>query len=301
MDPGTKSPFLLRRRAEFLLASAIGQQIRHTLDEGVSRITHPSTHCGGHSTMNVPVPIAITPVRVADLLAEGEVMPVYVHVIDHPDARVLVDTGLTELHPAVADMDPRIRPPSEWDFDLAGIDIVVNTHLHFDHCGGNHLFAGKPIYVQRRELDDARSQDDYTIREWVDAPGVRYIAVDSELELLPGIRLLSAPGHTPGHLVYVLEGKERDAIFTGDAAKNRAELLSRKGEATYDAGVSSTTIGRIWQLWSKRAGSVLVPGHDLPMTQKDGQVEYIGKREAALKAWFGESIEDTTLIELNLR
>ena len=47
--------------------------------------------------------IAVTPVHVADLLAEGEPMPVYVHVIDHPDARVLVDTGMTELHPAVAD------------------------------------------------------------------------------------------------------------------------------------------------------------------------------------------------------
>ena len=64
---------------------------------------------------------------------------------------------------------------SKQDFDLAGIDIVVNTHLHFDHCGGNHLFAGRPIYVQRRELDDARSEDDYTIREWVEAPGVRYV------------------------------------------------------------------------------------------------------------------------------
>ncbi len=108
--------------------------------------------------------ITITPVRVADLLAEGERMPVYVHIIDHPDARVLVDTGMTELHPAVADLDPRLSPLSKQDFDLAGIDIVVNTHLHFDHCGGNHLFAGKPIYVQRLELDDARSKDDYTMR-----------------------------------------------------------------------------------------------------------------------------------------
>ena len=119
--------------------------------------------------MIAPAAITITPVHVADLVAEGELMPVYVHVIDHPDGRVLVDTGMTELHPLVADMDPRLRPWSEQDIDLAGIDMVVNTHLHFDHCGGNHLFAGKPIYVQRRELDDARSQDDYTIREWVDA------------------------------------------------------------------------------------------------------------------------------------
>ena len=46
--------------------------------------------------MNAPASITITPVRVADLLAEGERMPVYVHVIDHPDARVLVDTGMPQ-------------------------------------------------------------------------------------------------------------------------------------------------------------------------------------------------------------
>jgi N-acyl homoserine lactone hydrolase len=95
---------------------------------------------------------------------------------------VLVDTGMTELHPAAADLDPRLRPLSKQDFDLAGIDIVVSTHLHFDHCGGNHLFAGRPIYVQRRELDDARSEDGYTIRAWVEAPGVQYVPVDGELD-----------------------------------------------------------------------------------------------------------------------
>ena len=94
----------------------------------------------------------ITPVLVAELLAEGERMPVYVHVIDHPKARVLVDTGMTQLHPAIDDMDPSLTPLSEQtDFDLAGTDVVVNTHLHFDHCGGNHLFTGKPVYVQRAE------------------------------------------------------------------------------------------------------------------------------------------------------
>jgi N-acyl homoserine lactone hydrolase len=145
--------------------------------------------------MNAPASITITPVRVADLLAEGERMPVYVHVIDHPDARVLVDTGMTELHPAVADLDPRLRPLSKQDFDLAGIDIVVNTHLHFDHCGGNHLFAGRPIYVQRREL-----------------------------ELLPGLRLVPAPGHTRGMQVVVIETGGRPVVVGGDVAVWFGEL-----------------------------------------------------------------------------
>src|SRR5436190_3033700 len=168
--------------------------------------------------MNAPASITITPVRVADLLAEGERMPVYVHVIDHPDGRVLVDTGITELHPAVADLDPRIQPLSEQDFDLAGVDIVVNTHLHFDHCGGNHLFAGKPFYVQRQELADARGEEDYTIREWVDAPGVQYVPVDGEFELLPGVRLVPAPGHTRGMQVVVVETGRCPVVVGGDVA-----------------------------------------------------------------------------------
>ncbi|MFL6065666.1 MAG: MBL fold metallo-hydrolase [Friedmanniella sp.] len=174
--------------------------------------------------MNTPGSITVTPVRVADLLAEGERMPVYVHVIDHPDARVLVDTGMTELHPAVADMDPYLRPLSEQEFDLASIDIVVNTHLHFDHCGGNHLFAGKPIYVQRQELDDALSGSDYTIREWVQAPGVRYMPVDGELELLPGIWLVPGPGHTRGSQMVVIETGARPVVVVGDLAVSFREL-----------------------------------------------------------------------------
>ena len=172
----------------------------------------------------MPLP-TVTPLLVADLLAENERMPVYVHLIDHPDARVLVDTGMTNLHPLVADMDPRLTPLTDrGDVDPASIDLVINTHLHFDHCGGNHLFPGTPIYVQRRELDDALTEDDYTIREWVEAPDVEYEPVDGELELLPGLRLVPAPGHTPGSQVVVLEGGGRSVVICGDTAVFFAEL-----------------------------------------------------------------------------
>src|SRR5438105_15294298 len=153
--------------------------------------------------MNAPASITITPVRVADLLAEGERMPVYVYVIDHPHARTLVATRMTELHPAVADLEP--PPPS---LEQAGPRSRRHRHR------GQHtpalrplrrqpLFAGRPIYVQGRELEDARSEDDYTIREWVDAPGVQYVPVDGELDLLPGLQLVPAPGHTLGTPVEV--------------------------------------------------------------------------------------------------
>jgi N-acyl homoserine lactone hydrolase len=183
------------------------------------------------ASMNVPASITVTPVHVADLHVEGELMPVYVHLIDHPDGRVLVDTGMTELHPLLADMAPVLRPLSEQDLDVASIDMVVNTHLHADHCGGNHLFAGTPIYVQRRELDDARSQEEYTIRDWVDSPGVQYVPVDGELELLPGVRLLAAPGHTPGTQVVVVQGGDsRPVVIGGDMAVWFGELDEPESE-----------------------------------------------------------------------
>src|SRR5213595_2779453 len=169
-------------------------------------------------------PPTITSLLVAELLVEGERWPLCVHVIDHPAARVLVDTGMTELRPEVADMDPRLVPLSERAFDLAGVDVVVNTHLHFDHCGGNHLFVGRPIYVQRQELEDARTEDDYTIREWVEAPGVRYVPVDGELELLPRLRLVPAPGHTRGMQVIVVGTGGRPVVVGGDVAVWFGEL-----------------------------------------------------------------------------
>ncbi len=75
----------------------------------------------------------ITPFCVADLLAEDGRMPVCVHVIDHPGGRVLVDTGMTELHPAVADLDPRWPPPGSW------------------RTNPNHVRIG-PLLAQRADL-----------------------------------------------------------------------------------------------------------------------------------------------------
>jgi glyoxylase-like metal-dependent hydrolase (beta-lactamase superfamily II) len=183
---------------------------------------------------------------------------------------------------------------------------VVLTHSHYDHSLNWILFRHARIVIGARELAWSLKEPwgegpvpELYMRELEDWPTLHPVA--AEQEFMPGFRAHAAPGHTPGHLVYVLEGKEHDAVFTGDAAKNRAELLSRKGDMSYDAALSTSTIERIWQLWKKRPGNVLIPGHDLPMTQNDGRIAYIGKREAALKAWFGENLETTTLIELGPR
>ena len=100
--------------------------------------------------------------------------------------------------------------------------------------------------------------------------------------------------------VYVLHGGERDVIFSGDAAKNRAEMLSLQADMTMNAGDSRRTMERIWDLWRKKPGSILVPGHDVPMRLEGGEPVYIAKRTAGISAWFSRQLEETTLIALKV-
>ena len=158
----------------------------------------------------------------SELEVEGATWPGLVHTIDHPDGLVLVDTGMIDSTPEIEDMQPTPHPlPDEL---VSRVAIVVNTHLHFDHCGGNRLFPGVPIHVQRRELADARTQEDYTIREWVDFPGATYVEHDGEAEILPGVRLVPAPGHTEGHQIVVVETDEGPVVLGGDVGYSFADI-----------------------------------------------------------------------------
>src|SRR2546430_17100774 len=70
----------------------------------------------------------------AELLVDGERLPVFVWTIYHPEGRVLVDTGMIDSRPEVDDMSPTPHP-GNIPPDVASI---INTRLHFDHCCGYH-------------------------------------------------------------------------------------------------------------------------------------------------------------------
>ncbi len=78
------------------------------------------------------------------------------------------------------------------------------------------------------------------MRELTVSPRVRRIA-DGE-GFLPGFMAIVAPGHTPGHLLFTVSGAAQPVLFTGDAAKNRAELLCMTVNDTYDMQVSRATL-----------------------------------------------------------
>ena len=111
----------------------------------------------------------VRPIHVLDVLVDGERWPGYAHVIEHPDGRILVDTGMID---STAEIDEEWSPTIYPERLPREVAVVVNTHLHFDHCGGNRLYAGLPTYVQRVEREAARAPD-YTVPEWVEFEGAR--------------------------------------------------------------------------------------------------------------------------------
>jgi glyoxylase-like metal-dependent hydrolase (beta-lactamase superfamily II) len=115
--------------------------------------------------------------------------------------------------------------------------------------------------------------------------------LDDSQAFLPGFTAHLCPGHTPGCLVYRLTGNDVPVVFSGDAAKNRAELLSMATDMTMDAGASRASLDRIWGLWRQAPGSLLIPGHDLTMRLgANGKPEYVGERRAGIASWFAEDL-----------
>jgi N-acyl homoserine lactone hydrolase len=211
----------------------------------------------------------------------------------------LIDAGSFGLRPLLL---PRLKARHLKPGDVT--DLLL-THSHHDHSVNWTLFRHARILIGAEELAWSVNEPwgetpvpELYVRELATWPALQRVA-DGE-EVLPGITAHLAPGHTPGHLIYVLNGSEQDVIFTGDAAKNRAELVSRTADMTYDARVTAATIEMIWSIWRRRAGSIVVPGHDLPMTRENGIPRYIGERDAAITAWFGDDLETTTLFNLTV-
>jgi len=88
-------------------------------------------------------------------------------------------------------------------------------------------------------------------------------------------------------------------LLTGDAAKNRAELLSLSADMTYDPAVSRASMQTIWALWRARPGTILIPGHDVPMRLEGGAPAYLGERTAGVRAWFGDDLDEMRLFSLS--
>jgi glyoxylase-like metal-dependent hydrolase (beta-lactamase superfamily II) len=152
------------------------------------------------------------------------------YLVDHPGGLVLFDTGLgfadaeTEAHyrPQRRSLDDALHGAGA---AVGDVEMIVNCHLHFDHCGGNPAFPGRPIIVQSAELDAAR-QPGYTVPETVDFPGATYQVIAGELELLPGLWVLPTPGHTAGHQSIAVRCDDGSVVLAGQAHDTATEFAA---------------------------------------------------------------------------
>jgi glyoxylase-like metal-dependent hydrolase (beta-lactamase superfamily II) len=147
-------------------------------------------------------------------------------LVETPNALVLVDSGIgnkeSEKFRDIYGVDNAGDPTRLEDslrslgYDIGEVDLVVNTHLHFDHAGGNVVagphgalvptFPGARYVIQKGELDFAESPNERVRASYMSknyAPLVEagvVDVVDGSVDLVEGVRLLHTPGHTPFHI-----------------------------------------------------------------------------------------------------
>jgi N-acyl homoserine lactone hydrolase len=158
-------------------------------------------------------------------------IPVWAAAVEAGGRRILIDTGLDDAQRWAHLTGHTIEPGHTLDAGLAelgwrasDIDVVINTHLHYDHASNNFRFPDARFYVSRTEWEFAANpgaQVRIYAPEWGEETVDRgqYTLIDSdEYEVLPGVVLICTPGHTPGHQSVLLETADGTLCVTGDAA-----------------------------------------------------------------------------------
>ncbi len=209
-------------------------------------------------------------------------VPVPAYRIEHPRGTVLFDTG---MHPDVArdpegrlgflakvfevemsDDDPVARQLALRDTDPERVDLVIVSHLHFDHAGGLATVPNADLVVQRREWEAAL--DPELARQNALDPkdfdhGHRVRQVDGEYDVFGDGSVVCLPthGHTPGHQSLLVRTDDGDAVLTGDACYLRRTLAERHlPNVVHDEAGMLDSLERLARL--EKAGARIYFGHD---------------------------------------
>jgi len=199
---------------------------------------------------------------------------------------ILVDTGFGNCLSAaqrkrrsVAGFDGTQAGLAALGLVAADIHIVVNTHLHDDHCTGNFrrdaagrrrpAFPKAEYLTQRREYEDAIAPNERTRATYLPANyqplyesgQLRLLTGDSEI--LPGISALLTPGHTPAHMSLRLESQGEQAAFLCDLASQSVHFERLAWMSAYDVEPLVTLeTKRGWQEWALATAALLIFPHD---------------------------------------
>ena len=175
------------------------------------------------------------------LKREYDIDPTWIKSLAAPQERVDAQLALLDLKPS-------------------DLDLVVNTHFHFDHAGGNALFTGVPIAAQEEELIAARESDDY-LPVW-DAPGLQFRSVRGDWSPLPGVEMLFTPGHSPGHQSMLVRLEEQPWLFTWDAVYTEEHWREGRLGAVQNVATARASLERLRQVAAAEQARVIF-GHDI--------------------------------------
>ncbi len=162
------------------------------------------------------------------------VSPYICLMISNDKHRVLIDTGADGLSPSTGRLPLSLQAEGVSPSD---IDMVILTHGHPDHLGGNTTSEGKLAFPNARFVMWRREWDFWTSPQQAELMldentkklllplarknllpiQDRLTLLDQEMEILPGIRSISAPGHTPGHMALTISSKNDQLLVVSDA------------------------------------------------------------------------------------
>jgi glyoxylase-like metal-dependent hydrolase (beta-lactamase superfamily II) len=155
-------------------------------------------------------------------------------LVETPSGRVLIETGIGERMPEklVAmrryEGKPIVAAMETAGFEPGSVDLVVMSHLHFDHAGGlmraggGKAFPRARIVAQQAEWEIALSENSRVVASY-DQLELRLVhrwgtagMVDGDVELLPGVSVIRTGGHSKGHQAIVVRGTNGTLAFFGD-------------------------------------------------------------------------------------
>lgn len=163
----------------------------------------------------------------------GLSVAVHGFLIDHPDGVILVDTGVGFGNDVIDELYQPRRERLDGLLEHLGLGLdevvaVVNSHLHFDHCGQNPALFGTPttFFAQAAEIEAVETDRLYTDASWALPPPDQRRAVSGDEQIADGVKILATPGHTVGHQSVLVEAAGRRVVIGAQVVWHRDELDS---------------------------------------------------------------------------
>ncbi len=232
-----------------------------------------------------------------DCLEEGQLQLYYLHFFLRSQGKVImVDTGMGPgPHPdrgnRTGDLVNQLKSRG---VETGDVDVVAHTHLHGDHVGWNVDYSGNqpaPTFPKARYLVPRLDWEHFTKPDVIgSAPQVTNSViplegmgvmdlVDSEYDITDEVKTLSAPGHTPGHMVIVITSQGEKAMVVGDLLHSKAQVARPDWTAGVDTDKEASRSNRERILDDAEAeGFVIAAGHFHPDDHIGKVVRLDGRR-----------------------